>query len=40
MIYYLLVPLARDHIFFNVFRYLTFRSLMALISALLISLLV
>ncbi|MGH7416220.1 MAG: phospho-N-acetylmuramoyl-pentapeptide-transferase, partial [Candidatus Rokuibacteriota bacterium] len=40
MVYYLLVPLARDHILFNVFRYLTFRSLMALISALLISLLV
>jgi phospho-N-acetylmuramoyl-pentapeptide-transferase len=40
MVYYLLVPLARDHILFNVFRYLTFRSLMALISALIISLLV
>lgn len=40
MLYHLLVPLARDHILFNVFRYLTFRSLMALISALLISLLI
>ena len=38
MFYHLLVPLARDHILFNVFRYLTFRSLMALITALLISL--
>jgi phospho-N-acetylmuramoyl-pentapeptide-transferase len=40
MLYHLLVPLARDHIVFNVFRYLTFRSLMALISALAISLLI
>jgi phospho-N-acetylmuramoyl-pentapeptide-transferase len=40
MLYHLLVPLASDHIFFNVFRYLTFRSVMALISALLISLVV
>jgi phospho-N-acetylmuramoyl-pentapeptide-transferase len=40
MLYYFLVPLARDHIIFNVFRYLTFRSLMALISALVISLVV
>src|SRR6266536_1673261 len=40
MLYHLLVPLARDHIVFNVFRYLTFRSFMALISALLISLIV
>jgi phospho-N-acetylmuramoyl-pentapeptide-transferase len=40
MLYYFLVPLARDHIFFNVFRYLTFRSLMALITAFIISLLV
>src|SRR5215510_3419654 len=40
MLYHLLVPLARDHILFNVFRYLTFRSLMALISALVISLLI
>ena len=40
MLYYLLVPLAKDHIVFNVFRYLTFRSFMALISALVISLIV
>src|SRR2546430_2130108 len=40
MLYYLLVPLAKDHIAFNVFRYLTFRSFMALISALIISLLI
>jgi phospho-N-acetylmuramoyl-pentapeptide-transferase len=39
MLYHLLVPLAREHILFNVFRYLTFRSLLALISALVISLL-
>ena len=38
MLYYLLVPLAREHIIFNVFRYLTFRSFMALITALVISL--
>ncbi len=40
MLYYLLVPLAKDHIVFNVFRYLTFRSFMALISAFIISLVV
>jgi phospho-N-acetylmuramoyl-pentapeptide-transferase len=40
MLYHLLVPLAKDHIVFNVFRYLTFRSLMALISALVISLVI
>src|SRR5262245_10000662 len=40
MFYHLLVPLARDHIVFNVFRYLTFRSLMALISAFVISLVI
>ena len=40
MLYHFLVPLAKDHILFNVFRYLTFRSFMALISALVISLLV
>jgi phospho-N-acetylmuramoyl-pentapeptide-transferase len=40
MLYHFLVPLARDHIIFNVFRYLTFRSFMALISALLISLVI
>jgi phospho-N-acetylmuramoyl-pentapeptide-transferase len=40
MLYYLLVPLAKDHILFNVFRYLTFRSFMALISALVVSLVI
>src|SRR6266480_78584 len=40
MLYHLLVPLAKDHILFNVFRYLTFRSFMALITALVISLLI
>jgi phospho-N-acetylmuramoyl-pentapeptide-transferase len=40
MLHYLLVPLASEHIIFNVFRYLTFRSVMALITALVISLIV
>ena len=40
MLYYLLVPLAKDHIVFNVFRYLTLRSFMALITALVISLVI
>src|SRR5438094_8782633 len=40
MLHYLFVPLAKDHIVFNVFRYLTFRSFMALISAFIISLVV
>jgi phospho-N-acetylmuramoyl-pentapeptide-transferase len=40
MLYLFLVPLAKDHIVFNVFRYLTFRSFMALITALVISLVV
>jgi phospho-N-acetylmuramoyl-pentapeptide-transferase len=40
MLYHFLVPLARDHIVFNVFRYLTFRSFMALITALVISLVI
>jgi phospho-N-acetylmuramoyl-pentapeptide-transferase len=40
MLYSLLVPLARDHILFNVFRYLTFRSFMALITALVLSLVI
>jgi phospho-N-acetylmuramoyl-pentapeptide-transferase len=40
MLYYFLVPLAKDHIVFNVFRYLTFRSFMALITALVISLVI
>jgi phospho-N-acetylmuramoyl-pentapeptide-transferase len=40
MLYQFLVPLAKDHIIFNVFRYVTFRSFMALITALVISLIV
>ena len=37
MLYHLLVPLARDSIVFNVFRYITFRTAMATVTALLIS---
>ena len=37
MLYHLLVPLARDSIVFNVFRYITFRAAMATVTALLIS---
>ena len=40
MLYHFLVPLASEHILFNVFRYLTFRSFMALITALVVSLLI
>ena len=40
MLYHFLVPLAKDHIVFNVFRYVTFRSFMALIFGLVISLLI
>jgi phospho-N-acetylmuramoyl-pentapeptide-transferase len=40
MLYHTLVSLANYHIVFNVFRYLTFRSVMALITALVISLLI
>src|SRR5213595_1299782 len=40
MLYHFLVPLAKDLILFNGFRYLTFRSFMALISGLVISLLI
>ena len=40
MLYHLLVPLAKEHILFNVFRYLTFRSVLALITALVISLVI
>ena len=36
MLYLLLVPLAKDHIAFNVFRYITFRAAMATVSALVI----
>jgi len=37
MLYHLLVPLASDHIVFNVFRYITFRAAMATMSAVVIS---
>ena len=37
MLYHLLVPLASSHIFFNVFRYITFRTAMATVTALLLS---
>ena len=40
MLYLFLVPLAKEHIVFNVFRYVTFRSFMALITALVLSLVV
>ncbi len=37
MLYLLLVPLARDAVVFNVFRYITFRAAMATMSAIVIS---
>src|SRR5437667_10409219 len=37
MLYHFRVPLAKDHILFNVFRCLPFRSVLALISGLVIS---
>ena len=37
MFYHLFVPLAKDHIIFNVFRYITFRTAMAAVTALVIS---
>jgi phospho-N-acetylmuramoyl-pentapeptide-transferase len=37
MLYHLLVPLAKDHIVFNVFRYITFRTAMATVTAMAIS---
>jgi phospho-N-acetylmuramoyl-pentapeptide-transferase len=37
MFYHLFVPLAKDHIVFNVFRYITFRTAMAAVTALVIS---
>ena len=40
MLCHFLVPLAKDHIVFNVFRYVTFRSIMALSTALVIALVV
>src|SRR5688572_11926278 len=40
MLYHFLVPLTKDFVVFNVFRYLTFRSFMALITGLVIALVV
>ena len=37
MFYHLLVPFAKEHIFFNVFRYITFRTAMATVTALVLS---
>jgi phospho-N-acetylmuramoyl-pentapeptide-transferase len=37
MLYYFLYPLAHDHIFFNLFRYITFRTGGAILTSLLIS---
>ncbi len=37
MLYHLLVPFAREHIVFNVFRYITFRTAMATVTALVLS---
>jgi len=37
MLYHLLVPFASSHIVFNVFRYITFRTAMATVTALLVS---
>jgi len=37
MLFHLLAPLAREHIIFNVFRYITFRTAMATVTALLVS---
>ncbi len=37
MLYHLLVPLAQEHIVFNVFRYITFRTAMATVTAMAIS---
>jgi len=38
MLYYLLYPLHTDFIFFNVFRYITFRTIYATVTALLLTL--
>ncbi len=40
MLYHLLVPFAKEHIVFNVFRYITFRTAMATVTALALSFLV
>ena len=37
MLYHLLVPFAKEYILFNVFRYITFRTAMATVTALLLS---
>jgi len=37
MLYHLLVPFAKEHIAFNVFRYITFRTAMATVTALVLS---
>lgn len=37
MLYHLLVPFAKEHIIFNVFRYITFRTAMATVTALVLS---
>ncbi len=37
MLYHLLVPFAKEHIVFNVFRYITFRTAMATVTALIFS---
>lgn len=37
MLYHLLAPLAGHHIFFNLFRYITFRAAGAMVTALVLS---
>ena len=37
MLYHLLTPLAKQHIFFNLFNYITFRAAGATVTALLVS---
>ena len=37
MLYHLLVPFAKEYILFNVFRYITFRTAMATVTALVLS---
>jgi phospho-N-acetylmuramoyl-pentapeptide-transferase len=40
MLYHLLAPLARQHIFFNLFNYITFRAAGATVTALLLAFIV
>src|SRR6185503_6682807 len=40
MLYHLLAPLARDHIIFNLFNYISFRAAGAMLTALLLAFLV